>query len=254
MPNDIRAFLTAKRGPFPVWVYAVGAFGVTYWYLSRSKIKGAQTAGSSPASNAQFSSSQSTKYIDPRTGAEINAEYQATGSGYGGVYGTPAQFVTAAGPMPYSSGDIYINVPGQTTAPAQPPPPPPPRDPDWGHWATVKPGDTLQSLVQQTLGDANLWTKVWTDPVNKILFDARGGDPRNLKPGDVVWIFYGWKPGWVAPADFVPYPLVKAPPPEPFNNNSGQWVSSPTGSSTYLNNGVGTANAQQTYNLAPAGG
>jgi hypothetical protein len=258
---DIRAILTQKKGPFPVWVYALGAFGITYWFLMHQRSKAAAGGSGQGGSNSQFSSSQSSKYTDPKTGAEINSSYSASGQGYGGAYGSPAQFVTSAGPMPYSGGDVYVNFPGQTTSPTpppthHPPPPPPPqpgppRDPDWGHWATVRQGDSVQSLTQQTLGDANLWSKVWNDPVNKILHDARGGDPSKLQPGDVVWIFYGWKPGWVAPPDFVPYPLVKPPPPESFQQGSGQWYQSPTGNPQYLANGTGSPNSQQTWQFSP---
>lgn len=259
---DIKAFLTQKKGPFPVWVYALGAFGVTYWFLTRSRAKAA-AGGGGQGGTGEFSSSQSSEYTDPKTGQKISSQYSASGQGYGGAYGSPAQFVTAAGPMPFSSGDIYVNIPGQTTAPApprpphHPPPPPPkpapapPRDPDWGHWATIRPGDTLQSITQARLGDSSLWGKVWNDPVNKILFDARGGDPSKVQPGDVVWIFDGWKPGWVAPPDFVPYPNVKPPPPEPYQAATGQWYQSPTGNTSWLNNGTGAPNAQQTWQLTP---
>lgn len=260
---DIRQFLMQKRGPLPVWAYALGAFGITFWYLSRSRAKAASGQGGQ-SGTGQFSSSQSSDYTDPKTGAKIQTQYSASGQGYGGAYGSPAQFVTAAGPMPYSGGDVYVNLPGQTTAPPTqprpphhppppmpPPTPPPNRDPDWGHWATVRPGDTVQSLTQARLGDAGLWTKVWNDPVNKILFDSHGGDPSKLQPGDVLWIFDGWKPGWVAPPDFVPYPEVKPPPPDYTNTAStGQWYQGANGNLQYLNNGVGN-NPQQTYQLTP---
>ena len=49
------------------------------------------------------------------------------------------------------------------------------------------------------------------------------------QPGDVLWVFDGWRPGWKAPRDFVPYnpdpahptpagPTVTPPPPDPSQN------------------------------------
>lgn len=250
---DIGTFLTQKKGPLPVWVYALGAFGLTWWYLSRQKAKAAAGGSGSQGSTGQFTSSQSTQYTDPKTGQQINTSYSAQGAGYGGALTT-----AYAQPMPYSGGDVYVNYPGQPTQPIpvdhdrppRPPTPPPSRDPDWGHWATVRPGDTVQSLTQARLGDPNLWSKVWNDPVNKILHDARAGDPSRLQPGDVLWIFDGWKPGWVAPPDFVPYPLVKPPPPE-FNQGGGQWQMNPsTGQPNWLAAGS-DGSSQQTVQLTP---
>lgn len=247
---NIGAFLTQKKGPLPVWAYALLAFGATWWYLSRQKSKSSAAGAGSPSAG-QFTSSQSTKYTDPKTGQQIDTSYTAQGAGYGGALGT-----WNAQPMPYSGGDVYVNIPGQPTQPAptpvpKPPPAPrPPRDPDWGHWATVRPGDTVQSLTQQRLGDPSLWGKVWNDPVNKILHDARAGDPSRLQAGDVLWIFDGWKPGWVAPPDFVPYPLVKPPPPE-FNQGGGQWQMNPSsGQPNWLAAGT-DGSSQQTVQLTP---
>jgi hypothetical protein len=246
--GDIGAFLKQRVGPLPVWSYALLSFGIAWWYLSRRKSKSSGTETGSPPTG-QFSSTQSTKYTDPKTGQQIDTSYTAQGAGYGGALGP-----WYAQPMPYSGGDVYVNYPGQPTAPAPSPTPPStptlPRNPDWGHWVTVRPGDTVASLTQAYLGDANLWTKVWTDPVNKILHDARAADPGNVQPGDVLWIFDGWKPGWVAPPDFVPYPLVKAPPPED-NPGGGQWQLNPsTGQPSWLAAGS-DGSSQQTVQLTP---
>jgi hypothetical protein len=248
---DIGALLSQKKGPFPVWVYALGAFGVTWFYLSHQKAKAA-SGGGATGGTGQFTSSQSTEFTDPKTGQKINTAYSAQGQGYGGALTT--QY---AQPMPYSGGDVYVNYPGQPTAPApvptphpKPPPPPPPRDPDWGHWATVRPGDTVQSLTKQRLGDDNLWSKVWNDPVNKILHDARAGDPARLQPGDVLWIFDGWKPGWVAPSDFVPYPMVKPPPPE-LNPGGGQWQMNPSSGQPQWLPAGSDGSSQQTVQITP---
>ncbi|MGH7870309.1 MAG: hypothetical protein ACREP9_22365 [Candidatus Dormibacteraceae bacterium] len=253
---DIGAILTQKKGPFPVWVYGLGVFGLTWWYISHQKAKQASGGSSGGGTPGQFTSSQSTKYTDPKTGQQIDTAYSAQGGGYGGAYGSPAQFVTAAGPMPFSGGDVYVNYPGQPTAPPPPPPPPehhhppPNRDPDWGHWVTLQGGDTVDSVTQRLLGDASLSSKVWNDPVNKILHDARGGDPTNTKAGDVLWVFDGWRPGWVAPADFVPYPMVKPPPPEYDTGSGGQWHQQPNGQTQWLSQGA-DGNGQQTVQLTP---
>lgn len=231
--------LSKKVGPLPMWGWGLGVAGVGFLLISRAKSKAAAAgtgSGSSGSGGGQFSSSQTT--TDPTTGTTTS--YQASGPNSSIV--SPAQLTTAAGPMGYSSGDVYVNLPAGANAPGpagppgpqgppgpgQPPMPKPPRNPDWGRWETVTANDSVADLVQRRLGDRNLWTQVWNDPVNQVLKNLRG-DPSRVQPGDVVWVFDGWRPGWKAPADFVPYnadpahptpagPTVTPPPPDPSQN------------------------------------
>lgn len=230
--------LSKKVGPLPMWGWGLGVAGLGFLVISR-KSKAAAAAGGGTGGGTgggQFSSSTTT--TDPATGSTTT--YQA--SGPNSSITSPAQLSYGAGPMGYSSGDVYVNLPAGGTAPGpagppgpqgppgpgRPPMPPPPRNPDWGKWETITSRDSLADLVQHVLGDRNLSGQVWNDPVNKAVHDLRG-DPSRLQPGDVVWVFNGWKPGWKAPSDFVPYnpdashataagPNVLPPPPDASQN------------------------------------
>lgn len=230
--------LTKKVGPLPLWGWGLGVAAVGFFLISRQKAAAAAASGTGggATSNGQFSSSTTT--TDPTTGNTTT--YQA--SGPNSSITSPAQLTYGAGPMGYSDGDVYVNYPAQSAAPGppgppgpagppgpgRPPLPPPPRNPDWGKWETFTNGDSIQALTSRVLGSGDLWQKVWNDPVNQAVRSLRG-DPSKLQPGDVVWVFNGWAPGWKAPADFVPYnpdaahpspagPVVTPPQPDPSQN------------------------------------
>jgi hypothetical protein len=230
--------LTRKVGPFPLWGWGLGVAAVGFLVISRKTASkaGAGAGSGTPGAGGTFSSTVS--HTDPATGEQ--STYTATGDN--SSIQSPAQLTWGAGPMPYSGGDVYVNYPGGApqTGPAGPPgpqgppgtntPPPvrPPRNPDWGRWETVTNDFGLLDMARKQLGDPGLGDKIWNDPVNKAVHDLRGG-PDRLQPGDVVWVFDGWKPGWKAPADFVPYnpdpahpspagPNVVPPRPDPSQN------------------------------------
>lgn len=240
---------TKKAGPLPIWGWGAVAAGGAYLFIRHARAASAAAAGSagssgsSTGSGGQFSSTQTT--TNPLTGD--TSTYSA--SGPNSSIQSPAQLTYGAGPMGYSSGDVYVNLPPGSPPPApvpgppgpqgppgrgdddghhRPPPPLPPRNPDWGHWETALNGYGVGQMAQSLLGDAGLGDKVWNDPVNKALHDLRGA-PGSVQPGDVVWVFDGWRPGWKPPGDFVPFnpdqthptpagPVVKAPPPDPAQN------------------------------------
>lgn len=226
--------LTKKVGPLPLWGWGLAVAGVGFFVISR-KQKAATEAGGGGNGGGQFSSTVTSKDAAGNT-----TTYTASGPNSG--ISSPAQFSWGAGPMGYSDGDVYVNYPGPGAAgppgpqgppgpagpPGQPNPPMPrpPRNPDWGKWETVVNGDSIQALTARVLGTGDFWSQVWNDPVNKAVHDLRG-TPGNLQPGDVVWVFNGWKPGWKPPADFVPYQApsrslpqtaVVPPPPDPSQN------------------------------------
>lgn len=229
--------LTKKVGPLPLWGWGLGVAAVGFFVISRKKAAAAAAgAGSGGGDQGQFSTSTTT--TDPTTGDQTTY----TASGPNSSITSPAQLTYGAGPMGYSGGDVYVNLPpGEpqqgppgpagpqgppgTNAPAAPTPP---RNPDWGKWETVTNGDSIRALTARVLGSGEFWSQVWNDPVNKAIHDLRKS-PDRLQPGDVVWVFDGWKPGWKAPADFVPYnsdpqhpspagPVVTPPPPDVSQN------------------------------------
>ena len=119
---DIQGALTHKIGPAPVWVYVAGASAAVF-LLSRKKSSGGSGANTAtPDPNApgnqagQFSSSISSN--DPATGKSV----QFTANGPNSSIYSPALLTQLASPMGYSDGPTYINLPGQSTAPAAPAP------------------------------------------------------------------------------------------------------------------------------------
>jgi hypothetical protein len=137
----ISAFLKKKTGPLPngAWVFIAAAIAF-YMYKRNSAARGTSSSGD-PGSNGgvqgEFTSSQSV--TDPTTGA--TSQYTASGPTSGFLQGG-ALTTAHASPMGYSGGDVYVNYPGQTTAPA-PSPYPPQRAPAAGigqagsYWYTL---------------------------------------------------------------------------------------------------------------------
>lgn len=234
--------ITKKVGPMPLW----GWLGVTtagaYLFIRHQRTKAAAAAGTDQSGQAAGSGGQFSSTVTSKDAAGNSSTY--TASGPNSSIQSPAQLSWAAGPMGYRGGDVYVNdndtpaagpagPPGPQGPPGTPgttgpPAPHPPRNPDWGKWETVTSNDDIRALTARVLGTGELWDKVWNDPVNKALHDSRG-DPAHIQPGDVVWVFNGWRPGWKPPADFVPYnadpahptaagPTVKPPPPDVSQN------------------------------------
>lgn len=136
---DVSGFLWRKTGPLPnaVWIFAVAAIGF-YLYKRRSvsTTGGASTATADPG---QFSTSSTT--TDPNTGSQTTF----TANGPNSSVLSPGFLSTQAQPMGYSGGDVYVNYPGQTTAPTTKYPPTtstaPPVGSVGGWWVTL-PADT----------------------------------------------------------------------------------------------------------------
>lgn len=123
MGFDLQQFLTAKRGPFPTWVYVALLAAVAGFFLLRPKSKTAAADGSQ-GGLATGTGSYSTDTTD--------ANGNTTSSTYSGPAYSPGFLSTqATQPPSYGQGDIYVNVPGnvsqgQGSIPVAYPPPNPP--------------------------------------------------------------------------------------------------------------------------------
>lgn len=118
---DIGAFLTKKTGPLPNAVYIFIAAALLFYIYKRNQQKKAASATTNPSTADQGQFSSTTTSTDPTTGTSTT--YSANGPSTGFLNTGPA-LVQGAGNMPYSGGDIYVNYPGQSTAPQQGPPGP----------------------------------------------------------------------------------------------------------------------------------
>jgi hypothetical protein len=117
--------ITAKYGPLTAWQWGLAAAGIGYLVLRKGKstptpAPDATTPAGASGPAGEFSSSQSTSQVDPVTGKTVSSSYDASGplaGGWGGGVGIPAAY-----PMPYSGGDVYVNLPGDTqnAAPGRP--------------------------------------------------------------------------------------------------------------------------------------
>lgn len=122
--SNILSVFTQKVGPLPGWGWAgivgVSALALMTFAGKKKAAKGTSGATGATGPGGEFSSTQSQESIDPVTGERRSSQYQATGpttGGWGGGVGLPMAY-----PMPYSGGDVFVNLPGDTPnlKPAQP--------------------------------------------------------------------------------------------------------------------------------------
>lgn len=111
---DIQGAFTQKYGPLAAWQWGGIAAVGGYLLLRRGKTTAKTSeAGASLQRDpvtGEFQSSQTQSKTDPTTGEQQTSSYSATGplsGGWGGGVGLPMAY-----PMPYSSGDVYVNLPG----------------------------------------------------------------------------------------------------------------------------------------------
>lgn len=161
---DIKAAFMKKYGPLTAWQWGAASLVIGYFFLRQARKNAAPTGDEAPSGAAgtqgpagEFQSQQSQTKIDPKTGEEITSSYSATGpltGGWGGGVGIPAAY-----PMPYSGGDVYVNLPGetQTMNPGRPARYPPASGPGpvtgsvvGGYWWTPRTTDDVGQLVSRS--------------------------------------------------------------------------------------------------------
>lgn len=110
--GNVLGIFTQKVGPLPGWGWA-GIVGVGALALMSMKGKKTPTTagGGAGGPGGQYASNQSQETVDPVTGKRTTSSYQASGptNGWGGSTGLPMAY-----PMPYSGGDVFVNLPGDT--------------------------------------------------------------------------------------------------------------------------------------------
>lgn len=109
--SELDGMLTRKVGPLPIWswVMIAGGAGFLLFKLGFGGKSSSAAGSGSPGQGSQFQSSQTQTGTDA-AGNQFTNSYSATGNGY-----LPGMLTTQASPMPYSLGDIYVNVAGQST-------------------------------------------------------------------------------------------------------------------------------------------
>jgi len=146
MPFDID--FTRKIGPLPLgaWVAIAGGAGFIFVKVLGGK-KAAAAGGTSPTGAGNQFSSTSTKSGTDAEGNQFSNSYSAQGNGY-----LPGQLTYGASPMPFSSGDIYVNLPDSNhTNPDSSPTPP-----AGSRQVTLDQDSYIQTIVQKYLPVAGL--------------------------------------------------------------------------------------------------
>jgi hypothetical protein len=110
--------LSRQAGPLKIyqWLGFGGAAAyLIYRFMKSRGMVGTAAGTSASTSPTQFTSSQDTSTTDPTTGNTTTSSFSASGDSF-----LPGEITTSAQPMPFSAGDIYVNVAGQgATPPAQ---------------------------------------------------------------------------------------------------------------------------------------
>lgn len=99
--------LTRKVGPLPMWSWfmGAGAIGLLLFKIMGGKKSAGGGSGGASGAGTEFSSTQ-TKTGTDEQGNQFSNSYSAQGNGY-----LPGMLTYGAGAMPFSSGDIYVNIP-----------------------------------------------------------------------------------------------------------------------------------------------
>ncbi|SRR6266487_110713 len=106
MAFDLQRFLSEKRGPLPTWVYISGVALVAGFFLLKPKGKAGK--GGDQGQLATGTGTYSTSNTDA-AGNSTSASY--TGPAYSpGFLSTGSPY-----PMPYGPGDVYVNLPGNSS-------------------------------------------------------------------------------------------------------------------------------------------
>jgi phage tail protein X len=114
MAIDVTEILTRKVGFAPVYVYVIGASAggyALYKYMKSRSAAGSATGATGTTADGQgnqFTSSTDTQTTDA-SGNTVDTSFSSSGNGF-----LPGQLTTQASPMPFSSGDVYVNVPAST--------------------------------------------------------------------------------------------------------------------------------------------
>jgi hypothetical protein len=117
---QIKEVMRRQYGPMPVWAWtALAASFIIGIIVFRRRMTGSTSASqpttTAPGASGEFQSGQASTTTDAN-GNTTTTQYNASGP----LTGYPGFLTTQAGPMPYSAGDIYVNVPTTNATPAPP--------------------------------------------------------------------------------------------------------------------------------------
>lgn len=135
--------LTKKYGPFPGYVW-FGIIAIVAFFWMRTQQSKAGTLNEDTGGgedDGEFSSSVTT---DDGKGNKTTYEASGPNSGFLGAVGQPL-----AGPMPYSLGDTYINLPGGGTEVKN------------NQTYKVGTGETLHTIARKLFGSDTFWRDIY---------------------------------------------------------------------------------------------
>lgn len=144
--------VTRKVGPLALWQWVGLVGGGGYIVYKMRKGSSSTTGTANPGQGTQFNSSTQTTSTNPQTGVSTTDTYSAQGNGY-----LPGQLTYQAGPMPTSTGDVYVNYPSTNNTT----PTPPPANPNAYEY-----GQAEINYMMQNIGKYNI-TQAAIDKVQK---------------------------------------------------------------------------------------
>lgn len=116
---NVQEVMRRQVGPLMVWQWTalLAAFiaGVIIFRRRMGSTSASQPTTTAPGASGEFQSGTATTTTD-KNGNTVTTQYSASGP----LTGYPGYLTTQAGPMPYSGGDIYVNVPATNAAPPPP--------------------------------------------------------------------------------------------------------------------------------------
>jgi hypothetical protein len=142
--SPVEAF-TKKYGPFPGYVwFGIIAIVAFFWMRTQQSKAGTLNEDSPSGDGGESEFTSSTESDDGKGNKSSTSSTIKGGAGGGWAFGQPI-----AGPMGYSAGDVYVNLPGGGTEVKN------------NQTYKVGTGETLHTIARKLFGDSAFWRDLY---------------------------------------------------------------------------------------------